>query len=117
VLAACWPWQEQRGEDFNLLLKRFAMERLLYRLGRSPTQAAFCSRARCCSLSGTTNRIGPPAMPICWVFGQDDSAHLVALFSELAGMEMHDGIVLDPASVRTDAIRERQLPTAAFAST
>jgi hypothetical protein len=29
------------GEDFNLVLTRFAVERLLYRLGRSPEGSVF----------------------------------------------------------------------------
>jgi hypothetical protein len=39
-------------------------------------------------------------------FGPDDEANLIAIFRDIAAMDLGDGIVFDPASVKADAIRE-----------
>lgn len=43
-----------QGVDFNQVLVRFALERMLYRLSQQHTPMAFCSKEHCCSRSGTT---------------------------------------------------------------
>jgi predicted nucleotidyltransferase component of viral defense system len=42
----------EKGEDFNLLLTRFALERLLYRLGESSFSDQFILKGPCSSPSG-----------------------------------------------------------------
>ena len=44
-----------RGDDPNLTLTRYAVERLLYRLSVSAMPGSLCSKARCCSPSGSTS--------------------------------------------------------------
>ncbi len=39
-------------------------------------------------------------------FGPDDEANLIATFRNIAAMDLGDGIVFDPGSVKADAIRE-----------
>lgn len=39
-------------------------------------------------------------------FGPGDEANLIAIFRELASMDLGDGIVFDPDSAKADAIRE-----------
>ncbi|HLO93745.1 MAG TPA: nucleotidyl transferase AbiEii/AbiGii toxin family protein [Burkholderiaceae bacterium] len=39
-------------------------------------------------------------------FGPDDEAHLIATFREIATMDLGDGVVFDPDSVKARAIRE-----------
>ena len=39
-------------------------------------------------------------------FGPDDEASLIATFRDIAAMDLGDGIVFDPDSVKADAIRE-----------
>ncbi len=53
-----------RGEDFQLTLQRYAVERLLCRLEASPYQAASSSRAPCSICSGVGKLTGPPATSI-----------------------------------------------------
>jgi hypothetical protein len=52
---------QRRKEPFDLVLVRYGIERLLYRLSRSPTRKNSCSKARCFLRSGRTEPIGPPA--------------------------------------------------------
>lgn len=40
--APIWKWpDEQTGDDFQLVLNRYALERFLFRLGRSPHRDRF----------------------------------------------------------------------------
>lgn len=52
--------------DFNLLLTRYALERILYRLSISEQRGQFLLKGRCCSTSGSTYRTVRRTMPICW---------------------------------------------------
>jgi hypothetical protein len=54
-----------QGVDFNQVLVRFALERILYRLTSPRTRIGFCSKARCCSHYGTTCHTGLRAMRTC----------------------------------------------------
>jgi len=55
-----------QGVDFNQVLVRFALERILYRLTRSQHADRFLLKgALLFSLSGTTCRTEPPVMPTC----------------------------------------------------
>lgn len=52
------------GQEFNLLLTHYGLERLLYRLSISTHAPSFpCSKVPCCFHSGTTSRTGPRATP------------------------------------------------------
>lgn len=48
--------------DYNLLLTRYAMERLLYRLSISGQRDQFMLKGGCCSTCGLTSHIGQPMM-------------------------------------------------------
>jgi hypothetical protein len=102
VLARLLDLAKQRGEDYSLLLNRFGLERLLDRLTKSRHADRFLLKAPCSSRFGTTNPIGRRALG----FGPDDAEHLVAVFREIAAIELDDGIVFDPDSVRVDPLRE-----------
>ena len=49
-----------RGDEFQLVLTRYAIERFLYRLSVSPTRTGSSSRGRCSSSSGRPSRTGRP---------------------------------------------------------
>jgi len=53
--------------DFNLLLTRYALERMLYRLSISEQRDQFLLKGRCCSTCGSTCRTDPPMTQISWV--------------------------------------------------
>ena len=46
-----------RGQPMELLLTRYALERLLHRLSLSPHRERFVLRVRCCWPPGSTSRI------------------------------------------------------------
>ena len=51
--------------DFNLVLVRFTLERLLYRLSTSAHADRFILKGRCASRAGMACRIEPYGMPTC----------------------------------------------------
>ena len=106
VLARLLSLAKQRGDDYNLLLNRFGLERLLCRLSNSPYADRFLLKGALLFAYWYDEQHRPTRDADLLGFGQDDAAHLVAIFREVAAMEMADGIVFEPDSVRADEIRE-----------
>lgn len=106
ILAHLLELAKQRGEDYSLLLNRFALERLLCRLSESAHANSFLLKgAMLFSLwYGQPHR--PTRDADLLGFGDDDAEHLLATFREIAAMDLGDGIVFDVASLRVEAIRE-----------
>ncbi len=55
----------KQGEDFQLVLTRYAIERLLYRLTRAAHAAEFVLKGGCCSGCGPTSCTARPATSTC----------------------------------------------------
>ncbi|MDB5322809.1 MAG: hypothetical protein JWN40_4440, partial [Phycisphaerales bacterium] len=92
--------------DYNQLLIRYAIERLLYRLSVSRYREAFVLKgALLFSIwQGSPHR---PTQDVDFLgFGERTPARLEAIFRELCMLEVeNDGLVFDPASVRAEEIR------------
>jgi predicted nucleotidyltransferase component of viral defense system len=106
ILARLLTLAKQRGDDYSLLLNRFAMERLLWRLSKSAHADRFLLKGALLF----TLWYGDPHRPTrdadLLGFGPMEQANLIATFREIAAMDEGDGIVFDPESVKADAIRE-----------
>lgn len=95
------------GEDFGLLLSRFAIERLLYRLSVSQHREAFV-------LKGAALLVVWPDVPrrptrdLDFLgIGDPSPSRLEAIFRELCEVQvLEDGLALLPESVTVQAIRE-----------
>ncbi|GMV70192.1 MAG: nucleotidyl transferase AbiEii/AbiGii toxin family protein [Leptolyngbya sp. PLA2] len=103
-------YSRERGEVFNLVLVRFAVERLLYRLTRSPYADAFVLKGAMLFAAWT----GKPHRPTQDVdllgFGEPSADRLAKVFREIAAIDVEpDGLAFDPASVRVEAIREEAI--------
>lgn len=106
VLARLLNLSKKRGEDHSLLLNRFALERLLYRVGISRHAHQFLLKGALLFALWYDDPHRPTRDADLLGFGPDDDASLVATFRELAEMTLDDGIVFDAASVRARSIRE-----------
>ena len=106
ILARLLTLAKQRGDDYSLLLNRFALERLLLRVSTSPYSDLFLLKGALLFALwyDTPHRPTRDADFLC--FGSDDAANLIATFREVAGMDLGDGIAFDPESVKAQAIRE-----------
>lgn len=95
-----------QGVDFQQVLVRFALERMLYRLSQSPHANRFL-------LKGALLFTLWYAMPHRATrdadllgFGASDLASVADIFREIAAIAADDGIAFDPASVTVEAIRK-----------
>lgn len=97
---------KQRGDDYNLLLNRFGMERLLARVSMSPHADRFLLKGALLFALWYDTPHRPTRDADLLGFGPDDEASLLATFRDIVAMDLGDGIVFDPDSVKADAIRE-----------
>lgn len=99
-----------QGEDFNLLLFRYGVERLLYRLSISQHADKFILKDASLFLvwKGQNYRVTKDVDLLG--LGPADAEHVTAVFKELCGAasEDVDGIVFLPDTVRAVFIREEQ---------
>ena len=106
ILSRLLNLAKQRGDDYSLLLNRFALERLLARVSTSLHADRFLLKGALLFALWYDTPHRPTRDADLLGFGPDDEANLIATFREVAAMELGDGILFDPESVKADAIRE-----------
>ena len=99
----------ERGEDFQLVLTWYALERLLYRLGRSKHAAKFVLKDAML-FSAWTGRSYRPTKDLDLLgYGDASPEGLMALFGQICRMHVKpDGVKFDDKSIRVTEIREDQ---------
>jgi predicted nucleotidyltransferase component of viral defense system len=97
---------KERGEEFNFVLTRFALERLLFRIGQSRHAGQFILKGAMLFplWSGNPHR-ATKDMDLLG-YGSPERSRLVDMFRELAATDCEDGLTFDPDSVTATAIRE-----------
>lgn len=106
ILARLLTLAKERGDDYSLLLNRFATERLLARISASRHADRFLLKGALLFALWYDTPHRPTRDADLLGFGPDDEANLIATFREVAAMDMRDGIAFDPASVKAQVIRE-----------
>lgn len=106
VLARLLTLAKQRGDDYNLLLSRFAMERFLARISASSHADRFLLKGALLFALWYETPHRPTRDADLLGFGPDDAADLISTFQQVASMELGDGILFDAASVKAGTIRE-----------
>ena len=99
ILARLLTLAKQRGDDYNLLLNRFGMERLLARVSASPHADRFLLKGALLFALWYDTPHRPTRDADLLGFGPDDEANLIATFRDIAAMDLGDGIVFDPDSL------------------
>ncbi len=96
-----------RGGDLQTLLDEYANERLLCRVARSRHADRFVLKGATL-FTIWTGKLHRATKDIDLLgYGDSSAEHLEALFREIAAIEIpEDGIVFDPASVRSEPIRK-----------
>jgi len=95
-----------RGEDFNLVLTRFATERFLYRLSLLPAREVFWLKGALLFDLWFDVPHRPTRDADFLGFGPADAATLAAAMREVCEVEAADAIVFDAASIVVEEIRE-----------
>ena len=93
-------------EDFNLVLTRYGVERLLYRLATSEHAPRFVLKGALLFALWYGQPHRPTRDADLLGFGPDDPQALADVFRALCAMAVDDGIVFDAASVQVSPIRE-----------
>jgi predicted nucleotidyltransferase component of viral defense system len=95
-----------QGADFNQVLVRFALERILYRLSQSKHADHFLLKGALLftlwyDMPHRTTRDAD-----LLGFGPSDLESIAQTFRDIASVKVEDGIVFDPASVSVEEIRK-----------
>lgn len=94
------------GTDFNQVLVRFAIERFLYRLSQSRHAENFLLKGALLFNLWYDMPHRPTRDADLLGFGPSDLDSIKAIFCEIAGIKVEDGIRFDPATVSVDEIRK-----------
>lgn len=96
----------QRGEDFNLTLNGYAVERYLYRLSKSGWADKFVLKGALLFDLWFDEPHRPTRDADFLAFGPDDATTIKSIMTEICAIDADDGIVYDPHSIRVEEIRE-----------
>lgn len=95
-----------KGQSFDLVLTRFALERLLFRLGRSRHAERFVLKGAMLLMSWFEDpHRGTRDLDLLG-FGDSNPEAMLTTFREILAEEAADGVVFDADALRVDRIRE-----------
>lgn len=98
-----------RKEDFNLLLTKYALERVLYRISQSPHKDAFVLKGALLFELWTEQSHRPTRDADFSSHGENSLERFQGIFEEICAMSVQDdGLIFDPASVKVERIKEDQ---------
>lgn len=106
VLARLLNRSRSTGENFNLLLSRFVIERLLYRLSVSPHAGHFVLKGALLFALWYDTPHRPTRDADLLGFGADDEETLRGRFTDICAIAAEDGVRYDTQSMRIAPIRE-----------
>jgi predicted nucleotidyltransferase component of viral defense system len=95
-----------RGQPMDLLLTRYALERLLHRLGLSRHRERFVLKGAMLLVTWFDEPHRATRDVDLLGFGSPAQDDLLEVFREVMGMELDDGMSFDVNGLRLDAIRE-----------
>lgn len=96
-----------RGEDFQMLLDRYAVERLLYRLSLSEQRDEFVLKGALLFAVWFDAPHRPTRDADLLGFAAPDAARLAAFVGRLCAIDADDGMAYDAASIKVQEIREQ----------
>lgn len=95
-----------RGDDFNLVLTRYAIERFLYRLSLVPARDVYWLKGALLFDLWFDVPHRPTRDADFLGFGPADAETLASTIREICGVAVDDGMEFDPASITIEEIRE-----------
>jgi hypothetical protein len=106
VLARLLNRSRSTGENYNLLLSRFAIERLLYRLSVSPHAGSFVLKGALLFALWYDTPHRPTKDADLLGFGADDADTLRSTFTAICAIDADDGVRYDTSGMQIEPIRE-----------
>ena len=97
----------ERKEDFNLVLTKYALERLLYRISQSPHRHLFVLKGALLFELWTRERYRPTRDADFLSSGDGDPVRFAEIFKEICATSVaDDGLIFDPETVTAERIKE-----------
>jgi predicted nucleotidyltransferase component of viral defense system len=94
------------GQPFDLLLTRYVLERLLYRLTRTPHRERFVLKGAMLLTTWFADPHRPTRDLDLLGFGDPAPEAMLAVFREVCAVTENDGVTFDGGALRIDRIRE-----------
>jgi predicted nucleotidyltransferase component of viral defense system len=94
------------GQSFDLVLTRFALERLLFRLSQSPHADRYVLKGAMLMMSWFDDPHRSTRDLDLLGFGDPSPEPMLATFREILAQDAGDGVVFDVDALRVDRIRE-----------
>lgn len=98
----------EQKEDFQLVLTRYALERLLYRLSQSKHVDEFVLKGAFLFLIWIDAPYRPTRDVDLLGFGDSSAEHLIAVFKTICDANENDGLIFETESLSAEEIREQQ---------
>lgn len=96
----------ETGQPFDLLLTRYALERLLYRLTQTKYHDRFVLKGAMLMTTWFADPMRPTRDIDLLGFGSADADEMLGLFREICAIRLDDGVEFDLDSLRVTANRE-----------
>lgn len=96
----------QRGQPFQVLLTRFVLERLLYRLSLTPHRDRFVLKGAMLLTSWFTDPLRPTQDLDLLGFGNSDADAMLVIFQEVCAVTADDGVAFDLSALTVERMRE-----------
>ena len=96
----------EKGQVFDLLLTRYAIERLLYRLSTTPHRDRFVLKGAMLMTTWFDDPHRPTRDVDFLGYGDPAPEPMLAVFREICAIEENDGIIFDVDALRVELIRE-----------
>jgi predicted nucleotidyltransferase component of viral defense system len=97
---------KERNQPNELLLTRYALERLLYRLSKSKHRERFVLKGAMLMTAWFEEPFRPTRDLDLLGLGDADPQGMLGIFREICAMEMNDGAMFDTAALEIDLVRE-----------
>ncbi|MGO9265566.1 MAG: nucleotidyl transferase AbiEii/AbiGii toxin family protein [Candidatus Binataceae bacterium] len=95
-----------RGQPFDLVITRYALERLLHRLSQSPHRDRFALKGAMLVTTWFADPHRPTRDLDLLGFGDSSEESILSVFREVCGMPADDGITFEVDNLRIERIRE-----------
>jgi predicted nucleotidyltransferase component of viral defense system len=99
---------KERRQPHELLLTRYALERLLYRLSTSRHRDRFVLKGAMLMATWFDDLFRPTRDLDLLSFGDSDPQAMLAVFREICAVEIDDGAVFDVSGLGIDLVREER---------
>jgi len=99
---------KERNQPFDLLLTRYVLERLLYRLSLSQQRERFVLKGAMLLTTWFDNPLRPTRDLDLLGFGDAKPDNIIAAFKEICAIDAKDAVTFDLDSITVDNIREDQ---------